>query len=109
MSRKQFLSAAILENFDLAFGHFPQLPGAACSLQMNVRPDGDRAAARFPLRHPTQLWREPPMAFRRIVTAFSLASLVAIGASPVAFAEGQLRIVEQFGTIYLPLHVLRDQ
>lgn len=29
--------------------------------------------------------------------------------SSVAVAEGHLRIVEQFGTIYLPLYVLRDQ
>lgn len=49
------------------------------------------------------------MMSRRTVTSLLLASLVTIGASPGAFAEGQLRIVEQFGTVYLPLHVLRDQ
>lgn len=46
---------------------------------------------------------------RRLLASLSLASLVAIGASSVSLAEGQLRIVEQFGTSYLPLHVLRDQ
>jgi NitT/TauT family transport system substrate-binding protein len=30
-------------------------------------------------------------------------------ASAPGHAEGRLRIVEQFGTVYLPLHVLRDQ
>jgi NitT/TauT family transport system substrate-binding protein len=30
-------------------------------------------------------------------------------ASVPGHAEGRLRIVEQFGTVYLPLHVLRDQ
>jgi len=49
------------------------------------------------------------MTFRRIAAALLLASIFAIGAAPVASAEGQLRIVEQFGTVYLPLHVLRDQ
>ena len=29
--------------------------------------------------------------------------------APIAAAEGQLRIVEQFGITYLPLHVIRDQ
>ena len=49
------------------------------------------------------------MAFRGLVVPVLLASLFAIGGAPVAHAEGQLRIVEQFGTVYLPLHVLRDQ
>lgn len=49
------------------------------------------------------------MTLRRQFTALSLASLVALGMTSAAVAEGQLRIVEQFGTGYLPLHVLRDQ
>ncbi|WP_349644773.1 MULTISPECIES: ABC transporter substrate-binding protein [unclassified Bradyrhizobium] len=38
-----------------------------------------------------------------------LAAASALLAAPAAHAEGRLRIVEQFGTVYLPLHVLRDQ
>jgi NitT/TauT family transport system substrate-binding protein len=49
------------------------------------------------------------MTFRRTIAPLLLASLLATGMTPVACAEGQLRIVEQFGTVYLPLHVLRDQ
>lgn len=40
-------------------------------------------------------------------TALVFASL--LHPSGAVFAEGHLRLVEQFGTIYLPLHVLRDQ
>ncbi|MDQ8728174.1 ABC transporter substrate-binding protein [Bradyrhizobium sp. LHD-71] len=40
------------------------------------------------------------------LAATALALLLGLGA---AQAEGRLRIVEQFGTVYLPLHVLRDQ
>ena len=75
---------------------------------MAGRSHGDLLQRGF-LNTPNPLWREPPMAFRRIVIILTLASWVAIGSSPVALAEGQLRIVEQFGTVYLPLHVLRDQ
>lgn len=49
------------------------------------------------------------MTFRRALISLSVASMIAAGASSTALAEGQLRIVEQFGTVYLPLHVLRDQ
>ena len=42
----------------------------------------------------------------RLLAAF-VVLCVAIGGE--ARAEGRLRIVEQFGTVYLPLHVLRDQ
>ncbi|MDI4234022.1 ABC transporter substrate-binding protein [Bradyrhizobium sp. Arg237L] len=38
-----------------------------------------------------------------------LVLLSAMQAGGEARAEGRLRIVEQFGTVYLPLHVLRDQ
>lgn len=37
-----------------------------------------------------------------------LAGLSAPGCRPAA-AEGRIRLVEQFGTVYLPLHVIRDQ
>lgn len=49
------------------------------------------------------------MTLRRALFSLSLVSAIATGAGSTAFAEGQLRIVEQFGTVYLPLHVLRDQ
>ena len=49
------------------------------------------------------------MTLRRNLTLISFAGLLALGVSTAALAEGQLRIVEQFGTGYLPLHVLRDQ
>jgi NitT/TauT family transport system substrate-binding protein len=39
----------------------------------------------------------------------TLAALFALGASSQAWAEGSIKIVEQFGTVYLPLHVIRDQ
>ncbi|MDU6242575.1 MAG: ABC transporter substrate-binding protein, partial [Bradyrhizobium sp.] len=39
----------------------------------------------------------------------SAALLLSVVASTPSYAEGRLRIVEQFGTVYLPLHVLRDQ
>lgn len=42
----------------------------------------------------------------RLLAAFVLLCVAVCG---VARAEGRLRIVEQFGTVYLPLHVLRDQ
>jgi NitT/TauT family transport system substrate-binding protein len=43
--------------------------------------------------------------------AFALAAVtVLVGAVPgAARAEGRIRLVEQFGTVYLPLHVIRDQ
>jgi NitT/TauT family transport system substrate-binding protein len=43
----------------------------------------------------------------RLSMALALLWTANIGAE--AHAEGKLRIVEQFGTVYLPLHVLRDQ
>jgi len=43
----------------------------------------------------------------RLLAAFLLTSMLA--AADDARAEGRLRIVEQFGTVYLPLHVLCDQ
>ena len=43
----------------------------------------------------------------RLVAA--LVVLSAIQAGSAAHAEGRLRLVEQFGTVYLPLHVMRDQ
>jgi NitT/TauT family transport system substrate-binding protein len=43
----------------------------------------------------------------RLLTALALLSALNVGSE--ARAEGRLRIVEQFGTVYLPLHVLRDQ
>lgn len=43
----------------------------------------------------------------RLIAA--LFALSAIQASSTAYAEGRLRLVEQFGTVYLPLHVMRDQ
>jgi NitT/TauT family transport system substrate-binding protein len=49
------------------------------------------------------------MTIQRMITSLLLTLSFAIGVAPVAYAEGQLRIVEQFGTVYLPLHVLRDQ
>ncbi|WP_411033668.1 ABC transporter substrate-binding protein [Shinella sp. BYT-45] len=39
-------------------------------------------------------------------TALAVSALMPVRA---AFAEGTIRISEQFGTIYLPLHVIRDQ
>jgi len=42
----------------------------------------------------------------RLFATFLLLSLAVISE---ARAEGLLRIVQQFGTVYLPLHVLRDQ
>lgn len=42
-----------------------------------------------------------------LLAALLFASI--LSQSSVAVAEGHLRIVEQFGTIYLPLYVLRDQ
>ena len=43
----------------------------------------------------------------RLIAA--LIVLSAIQAGSAAHAEGRLRLVEQFGTVYLPLHVMRDQ
>ncbi|KAB0677801.1 ABC transporter substrate-binding protein [Aureimonas leprariae] len=45
---------------------------------------------------------------RRFLLAL-LAALPALVASQASLAEGHIRIVQQFGTIYLPLHVMRDQ
>lgn len=41
--------------------------------------------------------------------AGALAALTLLVAGSAAEAEGRVRIVQQFGTIYLPLHVMRDQ
>jgi NitT/TauT family transport system substrate-binding protein len=43
----------------------------------------------------------------RLLAAAALLSTMVV--STLSYAEGRLRIVEQFGTVYLPLHVLRDQ
>lgn len=39
----------------------------------------------------------------------ALAALLAVFVALPARAEGTLRIVQQYGTLYLPLHVIRDQ
>jgi NitT/TauT family transport system substrate-binding protein len=50
------------------------------------------------------------MPVRRLsILLLSLISAIALAPTPQARAEGKLRIVEQFGTVYLPLHVARDQ
>jgi NitT/TauT family transport system substrate-binding protein len=43
----------------------------------------------------------------RLLGACLIASTLNVAG--IAHAEGQLRIVEQFGTVYLPLYVIRDQ
>jgi NitT/TauT family transport system substrate-binding protein len=43
----------------------------------------------------------------KILTALVVAAAIQAGGE--THAEGRLRIVQQFGTVYLPLHVLRDQ
>ncbi|SDS50658.1 ABC transporter substrate-binding protein [Bradyrhizobium canariense] len=43
----------------------------------------------------------------RLLATLALVSAMNVGSE--ARAEGRLRIVEQFGTVYLPLHALRDQ
>lgn len=45
------------------------------------------------------------MLSRLLVTLILVSAVLAQNG---AYAEGRLRIVEQFGTVYLPLHVLRD-
>lgn len=45
---------------------------------------------------------------RRLLAAAALFG-VALLACAAARAEGRIAIVEQFGTLYLPLHVIRDQ
>lgn len=47
----------------------------------------------------------------RLVKLLAATALAIAAVAPVksAFAEGTIRISEQFGTIYLPLHVIRDQ
>lgn len=43
-------------------------------------------------------------------SALALAALLSFGLAPIcAHAEGVIRIAEQFGVTYLPLHVVRDQ
>jgi NitT/TauT family transport system substrate-binding protein len=50
------------------------------------------------------------MISRRRASALIVAVLVAIaGTAGGARAEGRIRLVEQFGTVYLPLHIIRDQ
>lgn len=49
------------------------------------------------------------MLFRNFVASISLAVLVTSSLGKAAHSEGVVRIVEQFGTVYLPLHVARDQ
>lgn len=46
--------------------------------------------------------------FIALTVALALASF-ALPSAPVYAQEGKIRIVEQFGTLYLPLHVIRDQ
>ncbi|PWR20106.1 NitT/TauT family transport system substrate-binding protein [Zavarzinia compransoris] len=46
--------------------------------------------------------------FKRLAVAAATAGLFA-AAPGAARAEGKIAIVEQFGTLYLPLHVIRDQ
>ena len=45
---------------------------------------------------------------KRLFTAAVLTGSLVVAGLP-ARAEGLIRIVEQFGTLYLPLHVIRDQ
>ncbi|RJL19959.1 ABC transporter substrate-binding protein [Paracoccus siganidrum] len=51
--------------------------------------------------------------FSRLAKAAALTlatlSLAALSAAQPALAEGRIRLSEQFGTLYLPLHVIRDQ
>lgn len=49
------------------------------------------------------------MPVRRLPILLSIFALLSAPLSGKASAEGRLRIVEQFGTVYLPLHVMRDQ
>lgn len=49
------------------------------------------------------------MPARRLPVLLSMLALLSAPLAPAARAEGRLRIVEQFGTVYLPLHVMRDQ
>lgn len=46
---------------------------------------------------------------RSAVVRLGLAAAVAIGLAVSAAAEGRIRIAEQFGIAFLPLHVIRDQ
>jgi len=46
---------------------------------------------------------------RRLVLAATAAGLLGAGATTTAHAEGQLRIAEQFGIVYLLLNVAQDQ
>ncbi len=48
---------------------------------------------------------------KRLLTLTATAALAfsALVSTGPAFAEGKIRISEQFGTLYLPLHVIRDQ
>mgnify|MGYP001249954220 CR=1 FL=1 len=41
--------------------------------------------------------------------AAAAAAVAALAPGHAAFAEGTIRLSEQFGTLYLPLHVIRDQ
>lgn len=49
------------------------------------------------------------MSARRLPVLLSMLALLSAPLTSGARAEGRLRIVEQFGTVYLPLHVMRDQ
>jgi sulfonate transport system substrate-binding protein len=64
---------------------------------MKRRRSGDHGSITFEVR----------VMLSRLIVA--LLALSAIQAGSAAHAEGRLRLVEQFGTVYLPLHVMRDQ
>jgi NitT/TauT family transport system substrate-binding protein len=49
------------------------------------------------------------MTYQKLFVSIALASLMTASVIPAAHSEGLVRIVEQFGTVYLPLHVARDQ
>ncbi|MFD1703571.1 ABC transporter substrate-binding protein [Methylopila henanensis] len=46
---------------------------------------------------------------KRTLAALGAAIIAVAGISATAMAEGQIRIAEQYGISYLPLHVIRDQ
>jgi sulfonate transport system substrate-binding protein len=49
------------------------------------------------------------MIAQRITIVFAMMSVVLADSGSHAHAEGRLRIAEQFGIAFLPLHVIRDQ
>ena len=62
----------------------------------------------LPIR--TALGRTTQSARRAVVITLATALAVAgVGAAQPARAEGQIRIAEQFGVVYLMLNVARDQ